>query len=206
MSAPSREEIGADRAFISRRELAEDARARRRAHAFGAEEILDPERRAFERARFARGALGVGRFRPLARQLRRRHHERVEMRVGFLDRVDERVGEFDGGELLLLHAVERVGESEGGQIGHELTPSLLRIECRPRARRIIQHRIARLERAALIHAPRRVEIRAGLQHEPREAFLVAPALRCAPGSRSPSASPRASGFTNMRFTSPTPSA
>ena len=46
-------EIGGDRAFVSRREFAEDVGARRRAHAFGAEQILDPERRAFERAGLA---------------------------------------------------------------------------------------------------------------------------------------------------------
>ena len=104
------EEIAADRTFVSRREVAEHAGASGRAHALGAEEVLDPERRAFEWPCFALSALGIGRLRAFARQFGRRDDESVQMRIGFVDRGNERVGKFDGGELLLLHAVERLGE------------------------------------------------------------------------------------------------
>ena len=88
-------EVGADRQFISRLEIVEDLRARGRADAVGAEKILVADRKAFERARLARGdrsslAFGLGQ-----RVLRRRQHVSVERRVRLLDCTEKSVGQLE---------------------------------------------------------------------------------------------------------------
>ena len=64
--------------FIRRHEIAQDVAARRGAHALGAEQILDRQRQAFQRAALALRQPRIGRRRHLQRAFRRLGDEGVE--------------------------------------------------------------------------------------------------------------------------------
>ena len=112
------QKIGADGRFISGREIVEDAARRRRAHALGAVEILDPERQTFERSRLAARNTRVALLGGVERQLRRLGDEGVEQ-AGALDGLDMRLREFAGGQRLRQQGVARLSQSEMRGIGHE---------------------------------------------------------------------------------------
>ena len=90
--------------LVGRHEIVEDVRARRGAHTFGAEHVLDRERNAFQRAGFACRDARVGGLGHRAGALRRLQHIGVE-RARLLDRGKMRVGKLRRREFLLLEAV-----------------------------------------------------------------------------------------------------
>ncbi len=91
-------EIGGDGRFVARLEAVEDVAAGLGVDAFGAEQVLDAERNAFERAALALRELRVRRLRHVARLVRRHGDIGVEHGIGALDRREIGVGQFDRGE------------------------------------------------------------------------------------------------------------
>ena len=82
-----RPQIGSHRRLIGWREAVEDVRAGRGADALGREQILDAERDAFERPRFAFGNTGVALLRRFERTLWRHQDESVQRLVRLVDGV-----------------------------------------------------------------------------------------------------------------------
>ena len=103
-------EVPRDGGFVGRIEVAEDVRAGGRDHAFGAEQILDAERDALERAGLALGDLLVRGLGHGERLLGRLEHIGVE-RPRLLDGGDMGLREFGGGEGLGLQAVAGLGDA-----------------------------------------------------------------------------------------------
>jgi len=105
-----------DRALIGRRELAEDVGAGCRAHALCAEQVLDAERRAFERAALALGKLRIRSLGHVDRLVWRDDHIGVQRFVRRRNVVEEGLRDFLRRKLLRLQAIDCVGEGELGQV------------------------------------------------------------------------------------------
>uniref|UniRef100_A0A0N4ZAQ8 Amidohydrolase family protein n=1 Tax=Parastrongyloides trichosuri TaxID=131310 RepID=A0A0N4ZAQ8_PARTI len=95
-----------------------------RLHALGAEQVLDAQRRAFQRPALALGQTGVAGPRLCQRLVRRHLDIGVQRRVGGLDIGQEGLGQFFRREGLGLQAVDGVGQRQLGQIGHDLLHDL----------------------------------------------------------------------------------
>ncbi len=104
-------EIGRHRRFVMRLEALEDLGARRRLDALGAEQVLDAERDALQRAGLAGGDLRVRRVGHRQRAVGRFEEVGVQRpRLGH--GVEMRARQLAGGEGLRLQGVPRLGEGE----------------------------------------------------------------------------------------------
>ena len=119
ITAPSAQRLAVTVELIARLEAVEHMAARLRVHAFGAEQILDPERNAFERTALALRQLRVRRLRHLARLVRRHGDIGVERRVGALDRGEIGVGDLGRLDLLGAQFLARFGNRQFGQVAHQ---------------------------------------------------------------------------------------
>ena len=101
--------------FISRHEIIENMARRRRAHAFGAEQILDRNRNAVQRARFARRAARIGFLRLLQREFRGFGDKGVERGCAFSAPLTCASASSTALNFLASRAAERFGNGEIGQ-------------------------------------------------------------------------------------------
>ena len=86
--------------------------------ALGAEQVLDAERYAFQRAALAAGELRVGRLRHGARLVGGHRDIGIERRVGAFDRREIGVGQFGRGYLLAAQFLASFRNRQSGQVGH----------------------------------------------------------------------------------------
>ena len=113
-------ELARDGRFVGRDEAVQDVGAGGRPDARRAEQILDRERDAFERARLAAAEPAIGLGRHLERALRRLGDEGVQPACR-LDRPDVRERQLARRELLRPQAGARRREREAREIAHSTT-------------------------------------------------------------------------------------
>src|SRR5205085_1170807 len=120
--------IAGDGAVIDRLVAFEDSRARGGLHAFGAEQILDPERHTGKRFQVSGGAGrigGAGRGKRMVGSLDDIGVERPPL----LDRADPGLGGLAGRKVARLHAVTERRDAKLGQIGHSITLGTAKKPC-----------------------------------------------------------------------------
>ena len=108
------QQIGRDRAFVRRHERFQNAAGRGGAYAGGAEQILDGQRNAGERAVVAARQRRIGGGGLGTRQVRGDSDEGVQHRVQRVDRGEEVVGEFQRRHVALAQRGAGAGQGEIG--------------------------------------------------------------------------------------------